>query len=44
MINILSADQCREMDKKTINNIGIPEIVLMENAASEVYKKINIKG
>lgn len=44
MINILSANQCSEMDKKAINNIGIPGIVLMENAASEVHKKINSKA
>ena len=44
MINVLSSDQCSEMDRNTINNIGIPEIVLMENAASEVYKKVNDKA
>ncbi|MDO5517601.1 MAG: NAD(P)H-hydrate dehydratase [Clostridium sp.] len=44
MINVLSADQCREMDKRTIADIGIPGIVLMENAASEVYNKIKGKG
>lgn len=44
MINVLSAHQCREMDKRTIDDIGIPGIVLMENAASEVYEKISCKG
>lgn len=44
MINVLSAEQCREMDKMTISDIGIPGIVLMENAASEVYKKIKEEG
>jgi len=44
MIKVLSANQCREIDKKAINDIGIPEIVLMENAASEVCKKIRCKG
>lgn len=44
MINVLSVEQCKQMDKETIDDIGIPGIVLMENAASEVYKKISNKG
>lgn len=38
---IMSKDSCKAIDKITIDSIGIPSIVLMENAANEVYLKIN---
>lgn len=44
MINVLSSAQCKEMDKRAIAEVGIPGIVLMENAASEVYNKIKDTG
>ena len=44
MINVLSANQCKEMDRRAIAEIGIPGIILMENAASEVYNKIKEIG
>lgn len=37
---IMSTDKCREVDRYTINEIGIPSIVLMENAANEVVGKL----
>ena len=41
---IMSRESCREIDKKAIELIGIPSIVLMENAANEVYLRIKNKG
>lgn len=37
---IMSRNGCRMIDKKVIDTIGIPSIVLMENAASEVFLRI----
>lgn len=41
---IMSRESCKEIDKRTIESIGIPSIVLMENAATEVYLKVKDKG
>ena len=35
-MEILSRDNCRKIDYETINKVGIPSIVLMENAANEI--------
>lgn len=37
---IMSTKNCKEIDKYTIDEIGIPSIVLMENAATEVVSKV----
>lgn len=37
---IVTADQMKEYDNNTINEIGIPSMVLMERAALAVYEKI----
>ncbi|GAB6168513.1 bifunctional ADP-dependent NAD(P)H-hydrate dehydratase/NAD(P)H-hydrate epimerase [Clostridium carnis] len=41
---ILPVDKCKELDKYAIEKVGIPSIVLMENAASEVTKRIVSMG
>lgn len=38
----ISCKEMKAMDSYTINNIGIPSIVLMENAALKVIKNINL--
>lgn len=37
---IMTRDGCKMIDQKAIDTIGIPSIVLMENAASEVFLRI----
>jgi len=37
MINIVSAHEMRQMDNYTIHTLGIPGVVLMENAGRGVY-------
>ena len=44
MLEVFTVDQCKEMDKQSITNIGIPGIVLMENAALTIFHKIVHKG
>lgn len=44
MFEIFSANQCKEMDKQAINEVGIPGIVLMENAAIEIFRDLADKG
>lgn len=44
MLEIFSSNQCKEMDKQTINNIGIPGNILMENAAIGIFREIVDKG
>ena len=40
MIKIVSNDQMRAMDAKTINELGVPGLVLMENAGRQTYEFI----
>ncbi len=44
MLEVLSGDKCKQLDNEAIKEIGIPGIVLMENAAAALYKEINNKG
>jgi NAD(P)H-hydrate epimerase len=39
-MRILNADQMREADRRTIHDIGIPSLVLMENAGRQVVAAI----
>lgn len=39
-MEVVSAETAKEIDKITINEIGIPSIVLMENAAQAIVKEI----
>lgn len=41
---IMSVKNCKKIDNQTINEIGIPSIVLMENAASEITNMIKECG
>ena len=41
MIPLFSTDQIRKIDEYAIKHLGIPGIVLMENASREIYKKIS---
>ncbi len=41
---VLSVDEMRECDKKSIDVYGIPGIVLMENAAIEAYRIMTERG
>jgi ADP-dependent NAD(P)H-hydrate dehydratase / NAD(P)H-hydrate epimerase len=44
MFEVFSAKQCKEMDRQSIEEIGIPGIVLMENAAIGIFKEVVEKG
>ncbi|RII36751.1 NAD(P)H-hydrate dehydratase [Clostridium chromiireducens] len=44
MFEIFSANQCREMDKQSIDSVGIPGIILMENAAIGLFRGLMDKG
>lgn len=39
-MEVMSRDRCKAIDKYTIDEIGIPSLVLMENAAKEVTDKV----
>lgn len=39
-MEIMSTNNCKEIDRYTIEEIGIPSLVLMENAAKEVTDRI----
>lgn len=39
----ITCNEMRQMDKSAINKIGIPSIVLMENAAFKVLENIDLK-
>lgn len=41
---IMTRDGCRNMDKRAIDTMGIPSIILMENAANEVYLRVKDLG
>lgn len=40
MIKVVTAAQMREMDRRTIEDIGVPGVVLMENAGRAVVREI----
>lgn len=40
-MNILTSDQMRELDRKTIEETGIPGIILMENAGIQLFNYLN---
>ena len=44
MFEIFSANQCKEMDRQTIDNIGISGCILMENAAIAIFRELVDKG
>jgi len=44
MLEIFGANQCKEMDRQTIDNIGIPSSILMENAAIGIFRELADKG
>lgn len=44
MVEVFSREQCKIMDSATIDDVGIPSIILMENAAIAVYREILNKG
>lgn len=44
MFEVFSANKCKDMDNATIRDVGIPGIVLMENAAISVCSEIIDKG
>ena len=39
-MRVLSAEQMREADRRTIEEIGIPSVVLMENAGRQVVSAL----
>lgn len=41
MIPLFSTKQIRQIDEYAINKIGIPGIILMENASREIFQKIS---
>ena len=43
-MEVFSVNGVRKIDSETINTIGIPSIVLMENAAEGIFSKIVHKG
>ena len=44
MFEVFSASQCKEMDKQSIESIGIPGVILMENAAIGMFREVVNKG
>ncbi|OOM79789.1 bifunctional NAD(P)H-hydrate repair enzyme Nnr [Clostridium puniceum] len=44
MLQVFSVEQCKEMDKQSIIDIGIPGVILMENAAIGMFKEVVNKG
>ena len=43
MLEVFLANQCKKMDKQTIENIGIPGCILMENAAIGIFRDFSEK-
>ena len=41
MIPLYSTKQIRQVDEYAINKLGIPSVVLMENASREIFRKIS---
>jgi len=44
MIEVLSVNKCKELDRETIEEIKIPSIILMENAAISIFNEIKELG
>ena len=44
MLKLATAAQMREMDRRTIEDYGVPSLVLMENAALRVVDVIGASG
>ena len=44
MLEVLSANKCKELDKEAIEKINIPSIILMENAAISIFNEIRNFG
>lgn len=44
MIQVFSSQKCKEIDKKTIEEVGIPGLVLMENAARSLADELSYKN
>lgn len=44
MFEVFSSDKCKNMDKEAIEELGIPGIILMENAAIGIFDNIKDKG
>ena len=42
-MRIISSENFRKMDSYSVQNLGIPSIVLMENAALKVVSNIELK-
>ena len=40
-MKLTTVAEMRQIDKRAIEEIGIPEIVLMENAAREIYSALS---
>lgn len=43
-MEVVSIEKAKIMDKETIEKVGIPSIILMENAAESIFKSIVHKG
>ena len=43
MLKVVTARQMRELDRRTIEDIGLPGVVLMENAGNAVVSAIREK-
>lgn len=43
-MEVVSIEKAKLMDKETIEKVGIPSIILMENAAENIFKSIVHKG
>lgn len=43
-MEVVSIEKTKIMDKETIEKVGIPSIILMENAAENIFKSIVHKG
>ena len=43
-MEVVSIEKAKSMDKGTIEKVGIPSIILMENAAENIFKSIVHKG
>ncbi|GAW64977.1 carbohydrate kinase [Ligilactobacillus acidipiscis] len=41
MTKSISVEKSRQLDQKTINEVGIPSLVLMERAALKIYEDLN---